>query len=275
MKLKSRKTIFFLVVATFFIAFLFLNLGAVGRGGASEQKNYRDLLQSLDGSIVSLRHGRSISLSDAQTLYTTLVEPYGGEIENRPELTELNTRIMDAFGRSRTEEEIRSLRSDISTMMSELGIGLSPIYEYSVFVILGIGMVVSLLITLLNRRLVNWERIRQIKAEVAAFQKELREAQTRRDPRRIHKLQMDQKRILSLQGEMMRERAKPTFFFAALYFVFWVILGRIYSGWVVAWLPFRLTLPFFGLWASCGFLSWYLLTYFGFSQIWWKLFIRE
>lgn len=245
-----------------------------------EHEMYKILLQTVDSSIISLRKGDSTSgsLSQARTLYNSLVAPYENEINNSAELIEIDNRITQAFNslqQSATEENIRALRSDISLMASELGVGLSSIYEYALFVVLGIGIFVSLLITLITRRVVNWERMRQIKAEVSAFQKELREAQRKRDMKSVHKLQQDQKRIMSLQGEMMKENFKPTLFYIVPYFIFWFILAGIYSGWVVAWLPFRLDLPFFGTWVSCGFLSWYLLTYFGFSQIWRKLLIRD
>jgi uncharacterized membrane protein (DUF106 family) len=246
-----------------------------------EPGTYKVLLQTVDSSIISLRQGGSASgsLSQARTLYNSLVEPYENDnFGGSSKLIEIDNRITQAFNslqQSATEENIRVLRSDISLMASELGIGLSSIYEYALFVVLGIGIFVSLLITLITRRVVNWERMREIKAEVSAFQKELREAQRKRDMKSVHKLQQDQKRIMSLQGTMMKENFKPTLFYIVPYFIFWFILSGIYAGWVVAWLPFRLDLPFFGTWVSCGFLSWYLLTYFGFSQMWRKLLIRD
>ncbi len=294
------------MIAALLLASFATIVGAEEAG--NEQETYKKLLQTIDSSIASLRQGGSASggLSQAQTFYNNLVE--NENFDNRPELIEIDNRINQDFisllgepftdsngnGRydegepfddlngngvwdqpSETEEGIRDLRSDISLMASELGIGVPFIYENALFVILGIGVFVSLLITLITRRVVNWERMRQIKAEVSAFQKELRDARSKRDTKRMYKLQQDQKRILSLQGQMMKENFKPMIFYIVPYFIFWFILQGIYSGWVVAWLPFRLDLPFFGTWVSCGFLSWYLLTYFGFSQIWRKMLIRE
>ncbi|MFQ6130320.1 MAG: EMC3/TMCO1 family protein [Candidatus Hadarchaeaceae archaeon] len=243
-----------------------------------EQGTYKKLLQTIDSSIVALRHGRSASggLSKAQTLYNNLVA--NENFNDRPELMEIDNRITQAFSslqQSATEGDIRDLRSDISLMATELGIGLPFNFEHALFVILVIGILVALLVTLISRRVVNWERMRQIKAEVTSFQQELRDARSKQDMKRLYKLQQDQKRIMALQGQMMRENFKPMLFYIVPYFIFWFILSGMYSGWVVAWLPFRLDLPFFGKWASCGFLSWYLLTYFGFSQIWRKMFIRE
>lgn len=254
-------------------------VGAEGAGNG--QETYKELLQTIDSSIVSLRQGGSASggLNQAQVLYDNLVGPHRNEnFNNRSELVEIHDRITQTFSslqQSAAEEDIRDLRSDISLMASELGIGLPFIYAHALFVILVIGIFVSLLITLITRRVVNWERMRQIKAEVSAFQQELRDARSKRDTKRLYKLQQDQKRIMALQGQMMKENFKPMIFYIVPYFLFWFILAGVYSGWVVAWLPFRLDLPFYGTWVSCGFLSWYLLTYFGSSQIWRKLFIRE
>ena len=254
----------------------------VGAGAGDEREAYKELLQTLDGSIITLRHGGSVDLSHAQTLYSNLVGPHRDEnfknFDNPSELIKIDNQITQTFlslPELANEENIRALRSDISLMASKLGIKISPIFEHALFVIAGIGALVAFLITLVTWRVVNWERVRQIKAEVSAFQKELREAQSKRDMKRVYKLQQGQKRIFSLQGEMMRETFKPTIFYIVPYFIFWYLLSHIYKGWVIAWLPFSLPLPFFGTLVSCGFLSWFLITYFGFSQIWRKLLIRD
>lgn len=274
-----RRVLVCSLIAVFLLASFAMTVGA--EEAEDEHGTYKVLLQTVDSSIISLRQGGSASgsLSQARTLYNSLVGPYENDnFGGSSKLIEIDNRITQAFNslqQSATEENIRVLRSDISLMASELGIGLSSIYEYALFVVLGIGIFVSLIITLVTRRVVNWGRIREIKAEVSAFQKELREAQRKQDMKSVHNLQQDQKRIMALQGQMMKENFKPTLFYIVPYFIFWFILMGIYGGWVVAWLPFRLDLPFFGTWVSCGFLSWYLLTYFGSSQLWRKLLIRD
>lgn len=274
-----RRVLVCSLIAVFLLASFAMTVGA--EEAEDEHGTYKVLLQTVDSSIISLRQGGSASgsLSQARKLYNSLVGPYENDnFGGSSKLIEIDNRITQAFNslqQSATEENIRILRSDISLMASELGIGLSSIYEYALFVVLGIGIFVSLLITLVTRRVVNWERMREIKAEVSAFQKELREAQRKRDMKSVHSLQQDQKRIMALQGQIMKENFKPTLFYIVPYFIFWFILMGIYGGWVVAWLPFRLDLPFFGTWVSCGFLSWYLLTYFGSSQLWRKLLIRD
>jgi len=264
------------LIAVILIASFVTIVGAEGAG--NDQETYKKLLQTVDSSIVSLRMGGSASggLSLAQTHYNNLIE--NKNFDTRSELIETNNRITEAFSslqQSAAEENIRDLRSDISLMASELGVALPFIFEHALFVILGIGVFVALLVTLITRRVVNWERMRQNKAEVSAYQHELRDAQREHDTKHLYKLKEDQKRIMALQGQMMKENFKPMLFYIVPYFLFWFVLSGMYSGWVVAWLPFRLDLPFYGTWVSCGFLSWYLLSYFGISQILRKLLIRE
>jgi len=247
----------------------------------NEQETYKTLLQTVDGSITSAKRGDDPSggLGQAQSLYSNLIL---GRYENRDfggdrEIIDLDNQINNTFTsliaqwESAQVENIHALRSDISSMADKLGIGLSPIYEHAIWVLLGIAALLSLLITLLNKRVVNWEKVKQIKAETGAFQKELRDAQSKQDMKRVHKLQQEQQRILALQGEMMKETFKPTLLYIVPYFIFWFILSRTYSGWTVAWLPFNLPLHFFGFTGvSCGFLLWYMIAYFGFSQLWRK-----
>lgn len=274
-----RRVLFCSLAAVVLLASFATVVSADEAGNKGE--TYKSLLQTMDGSIVSARQGNNPSgaLSSARGLYHQLIE---NENLDALGLAEENTHIDNTFtsliakGENVKVEDIRALRSSISSMAGKLGIGISPIYEHAIWVLLGISALVSLLITLLNKHVVNWEKVKQIKAETSAFQKELRDAQSKRDMKRIHKLQQDQKRIFSLQGEMMRETFKPTLFYIVPYFIFWWILNGIYSGWIVAWLPFNLPLHFFGFTGvSCGFLLWYMIAYFGSSQLWRKSIIGE
>jgi uncharacterized membrane protein (DUF106 family) len=59
-----------------------------------------------------------------------------------------------------------------------------------------------------------------------------------------------------------------------LLFVYFVLFS-VYSGWVVAWLPFSIDLPFFGRLVAFGVGWWYVLPSMGFSQILRKIMIRD
>lgn len=272
-----RKAIFILVTVALLCTAV--NVGVVrAEEGQDDQAVLRQLLNSLDISIAALRKGDTSgsqgSLSNASTLYESSFSPRVENIDNA-----LDNRITQAFSslqQTPVEENIFALRADVSSAAGLIGVSLPFIYAHAIFVVLGIGVIVSLLITLLNKRLVNWERIKQIKARISEFQKEFRDAQSKRDMKRVHKLQQQQKEILSLQGKIMSETMlRPMLFYIVPMILVWYLMLSVYGGWVIAWLPFRLDLPFFGSWVACGLISWYMITYFGFSSIFRKLLIGE
>lgn len=246
------------------------------RVAEGDQETLWHLLNKIDSSIIALRRGDSAgaqaALGEAFALYMDISE---NKFENDNVLLELDNYIKQAFQWSPRENNIRTLRADISRMAGKLGIVLPSIYERAIFFILLLAVIFSLVITLITKKVVNWAKVRQVRAEVDAWRKELLDAQRKKDMKRIYKLQQDQKRIYGLQGQMMMETFKPAIIYIVPYFIFWYWLSSLYKGWVVAWLPFSLPLPFYGLWASCGFLSWFLVSYFGFSSIWRKLLIGD
>jgi uncharacterized membrane protein (DUF106 family) len=236
-----------------------------------KQDTYKQTLGRIDRAIGAVRKDKNPSgaLSDAEGLYENLVA--GENFEGSPTLAELDSDIRDAFGSlkgSATEEDIRDLRSDVSRMAGELGIGLPFIYEHALFVILGLSILIGFAVTLVNKYTVDWERVKQAKAKMKAWQKELRAAHREKDMKRIHKLKTEQGEVMQEQKAVMTATFKPMIFYIIPYFLMWWWLSGIFSGWVVAWLPFNLPLPFFGTIASMGFLTWYLISYFGFSQLW-------
>lgn len=256
---------------------------AAQQADEGDQETLWHLLNKIDSSIVALRRGDS---AGAQTALVEAFTLYGGELkkahenkfENNDVLLELDNYITQAFTslqQSPREDNIRTLRADVSLIASKLGIVLPFIYERAIFFILLLAVIFSLVITLITKKVVNWAKVKQVRAEVDAWRKELLDAQRKKDMKRIYKLQQDQKRIYGLQGQMMMETFKPAIIYIVPYFILWYWLNSLYRGWVVAWLPFSLPLPFYGLWASCGFLSWFLVSYFGFSSIWRKLLIGD
>jgi len=236
----------------------------------------RKVLNNIDSSIISLRKGSTdaagTSLQTAEGEYQK-ISPSVENIDNV-----LDNKIKQAFSSligSPAEDGIRALRADVSLAASKLGASISVIYEHAMFFILAIAVVFSLIITLITKRVVDWPKVKQMKKEFDDWRKQLLEAQRKKDMKRLYKLQQDQKRIMGLQGQVMMASLKPAIFYIVPYFLLWTWLGGIYSGWVVAWLPFSLPLPIVGTMVSFGFLPWFLLSYFGFSSIWRKLLIGD
>lgn len=258
------------------------SVAAFAQTAADNQEMLRHLLRDIDSSIIALRkgdgEGAKSSLQGAFAKYLELKGPNENIFENNVELAELDNLIKQMFDSLTTtpvEDNIRNLRANVVSLASGLGVSLPFVYERAMLLVLLLAAAISLLITLVTKKVVNWERVRQIKAEVDAWRKEFLDAQRKKDLKRLHKLQQDQKRIYELQGQMMSETFKPTIIYIVPYFIFWYWLNSFYRGWVMAWLPFSLPLPFYGLWVSCGFLSWFFISYFGFSSIWRKLLIGD
>jgi uncharacterized membrane protein (DUF106 family) len=246
-----------------------LLVAMVGALEAQEAKggDLESIVKSLDSAVVALRRGGSPSpsLEAAKKVYENKFSPMLENVENA-----LNTRILGAFGsvlQSPSEENIFALRADIIHAAGLLGISVSPLYSYSIFIIAGIAFFLSYFITLLHKRTVNWELVNRYKTEISQFMREYREILRRQDRKRLHKLEPRMKEIRRMQGVVFSETMKPALYYFIPLVLLWWILGGVFSGWVVAWLPFSLDLPIFGRWVACGFGWWYLLTYLTFSTI--------
>jgi len=236
----------------------------------------KEMLERVDQALISLRHG---SESGARAQLERAREGYlslRGPLENLD--PELDNRILASFDNllpSPSERGILSLRSLLEEGTSRMGLEVPLAYSRATLLVLLLSLLFSLLVTLLNRRMVDWEKVRRMRQEVSAWQAELREAQRRKDFKKVHKMMAEQGRILALQGEMMRESLRPTLVYLFPWLLLWALLSRLYSGWVMAWLPFSLPLPFFGEWSSCGFVGWLFITYFVFSHLWRRILIGD
>ena len=266
----------FLEVAAFLLLLLLLGstLWAVFAHRADTPA--KGMLGEVDHALISLRHGSEEGARDqlgrAREDYLAL----RGPLENLD--PELDNRIQTSFDNllsSPSEPGILSLRSLLEEGISKAGLEVPLTYAHATLLVLLISLLFSLLVTLLTRRMVDWEKMKRIRREVAAWQAELREAQKKKDLKKVHKMMAEQGRILSLQGEMMRESFRPTLVYLFPWLLLWALLSRLYLGWVMAWLPFSLPLPFFGEWSSCGFVGWLFITYFAFSHLWRRILIGD
>jgi len=263
--MKKEMIVLLIVVA---LSFSILSTGSVRAQGENAQATVTTLVKTLDASVSSLRKGDT---EGAKNLIGQASDEYNAHfssVENS-----LDNKIKNAFTllkENPVEENIFTLRATILQVASP-----SPLYAYSLFIILGIAVVVSLLTTLLNKRMVNWDLVRKNKAEISKYQKELREAMSKRDMKDVHKLQQRRGEISKLQGAMFTQTLKPTIVYLIPMMFIYILLFNFYSGWVVAWLPFSIDLPFLGRLVAFGVGLWYFITSFGFSQIFRKIMIRD
>jgi uncharacterized membrane protein (DUF106 family) len=247
----------------------------VGAQSAEDRQNaFKQALYNLDMAIDSLRKadssGATSYLNSARDEYNKFsVENLDNALDNR-----IRTNF-SLLSQAPVEDNIRALRADVSLAASELGISISFIFNHSMLFILLVSIVFALIVTLISKRVVNWEEVKQKKKRVSEWQKALMDAQRKKDMKTLHKLQQEQKEMMELQGQIMMASLKPAIFYMVPYFILWLWLSGIYSSWVVAWLPFNLPLPVIGTTASLGFLGWYFLAYFCFSSIWRRLLIGD
>jgi uncharacterized membrane protein (DUF106 family) len=267
-----RRIFVFAVVAFVLVAGLATLVKA--QSAQDDQAALKQALYNLDMAIDSLRKadnsGATSYLNDALAEYNKFsVENVDNELDNR-----IKTNF-NSLSQAPVEDSIRALRADVSRAASELGISISFIYNHSVLFILLISIIFALVVTLISKRVVNWEEVKQKKKRVSDWQKALMDAQRKKDMKTVHKLQQEQKEMMALQGQIMMASFKPAIFYIVPYFILWMALSGLFSGWVVAWLPFNLPLPVVGTTASLGFLGWYFLAYFCFSSIWRRLLIGD
>ncbi len=236
---------------------------------AAQQADSGDLeaiVKTLDSAVVALRKGGGAGslISNAKSVYA---EKFAA-VENID--NELHQRILSSFdsvSQSPSEENIFALKRDVIEAAGLLGISVSPLYSYAIFIIAGITFLLSLGITLLNKRVVNWELVNRYRAEVSQFMKEYREILRRQDRKKLHKLEPRLKEIQQKNMVVMTETMKPAFYYFIPLMVLWYLLAGTFRGWVVAWLPFSIPLPIYGQWVACGFGWWYLLTFLMFSTV--------
>lgn len=267
------------VLACVVIAFvLFAGFATLARAGTPEedQTNLWQALNKIDVSIDALRRGDNTSatrlINEAKSCCDLFLKP----IENVDNA--LGTRIENSFialSQTPVEENIRVLRADVERASSMIGVSISFVHKYAILFVILISLIFAFLVTLITKRVVNWQRIKEIKAKVSKWQKELWDAQRRRDFKTMHKLQQQQKEMMGLQSQVMMASFKPAIFYMIPYFILWSMLSKLYSSWVVAWLPFTLPLPIIGTMVSLGVLGFFLIAYFGFSYILRKLIIGD
>ncbi len=239
---------------------------AMAAAAVSAQSDDRlaDLVRGLDDAVVSLRRGGSVSLSHIEGLYRESIAPDLENVDN-----DLNQRILEKFSQlsSPNEENIFSLRRDIMEAGGKLGMSISIVHANSAVFIALLTFTLSLLVTLVNRWVVNWELVSSYQAQVSEFWNEYRDAVRKQDRKRMAKLDQRRQEISRMQAVIMSETMKPSIYYLVPLMILWVVLARAFSGWVVTWLPFTVSLPIYGKWVACGFGWWYFLTFMVFSVV--------
>jgi uncharacterized membrane protein (DUF106 family) len=136
-------------------------------------------------------------------------------------------------------------------------IALPPILSEVVIV-----SIMTVIITLFYKKLVNQNRIKEIRDETKKLQDKIKELKNK-DPEQANRLMNEMLKMTNEQMKMSMKPMLPTLLMAMIFFP-WI--GTLYKG-AVAILPF--SLPFFG--NDFGWLMWYLIVSIPMSQIFRKL----
>ncbi len=132
-----------------------------------------------------------------------------------------------------------------------------------IFAVFVVAIIVGVTSVSAQYFLVDQEKVRSMRKELSDYQNRMMQARKSGSKKELRKLESKQKRIKQQQAEMMGMTTKPMFLT--------IIPIMIFFGWVrsqpvaaelVIDLPF--TLPYFG--DTLGWLGWYLLCSFFFSQ---------
>lgn len=274
----------YLVIGLSALILIGLSTGIAKADQDSQERNkaYRDLLNTVDGLIRTIRLGNEVSENNLETLqekFDNVFPNQGGAI--RDEISGLNpSNLVGEDGANRVKE----IREDIVDLAENSeDIGLSFIYDYAVFIIFGVSMGLAVLVNVINRTVVDWEEVNRVRNKQSELKDELDKAKKEGDTKKAHKLQKKQQKFMQQHAGTMFSPMKTMLIIFIPFIIVFQVLSSTYPGWVVAWLPFRLPWPdlnffmlsrfFKGPAVSLGFFGWYLLSYFGFSQVWRKILV--
>jgi uncharacterized membrane protein (DUF106 family) len=158
-------------------------------------------------------------------------------------------------------------RAAVPTGVTQVGVlrlcGVLRVFEvlqnipFSTFFLFSLAVLISLLTSLANRLLTDPEKSKAMRREVADWNKEFQEARRGGDKKKLDKVMKKQKSILQLQSKMMWQSMKVTLIFFVPLIIIWQLLGGLYHGKDIAFLP--------GVGANLP------LPIFNYSLIWWYL----
>ncbi len=283
MKKDIRNILVVGLIAFIVLSFAFSAVNAQDPDQEGREENFRDLLNGVDGLIRAIRFDREITenrISNLEAQYNSLFSDSSNST--------LDSEIRNLFSDFRdpnnvTEEKARILRGKIEELGDSEGIGISFIYSHAIFVILGVSFALAFSVNMISRVVVDWEEVNAAKRKQSEIQDKLKKARKEGDRKKVRKYQQQQQDFMQEHMGTMFSPMKTTLIIFIPFIIVFRILDSTYGGWVVAWLPFNLPWPdigfplldrfFKGTVASLGFFGWYLLVYFGLSQLMRKILV--
>jgi uncharacterized membrane protein (DUF106 family) len=96
--------------------------------------------------------------------------------------------------------------------------------------ILIIGAVIAVTSAVVNKKVVNQKRMKEIRAKVTDFQKRLNEAKKKNDKELISRLEKEQEEVMKLTTEMMMSSFKPMMYTFVPILAIFYLLNIAYNG---------------------------------------------
>ncbi len=274
--LKKYRKIATIAILTFLLVGLSGVMASAQSSSPEKEEQYRELLSSVDGVIRTIRLNNEVTENKTDRLEEQYENVFGESLDT-PTLSVLNGDKEEGI------KEMKELRSNIEEKGEAEGLEVSFIYNYSILIILGVSFGLAITVNMISRKFVNWEEVNRVRNKQSELQDKLKKAKKENDSKKAHKLEKEQQEFMQQHMGTMFSPMKTMLIIIVPFIIVFQLLSSTYGGWVVAWLPFRLPWPdigflmfdrfFKGPVVSLGFFGWYLMAYFGFSQIWRKILV--
>ena len=128
----------------------------------------------------------------------------------------------------------------------------------TIFVVV-MSTVISIIVSVVNRMVIDVSKLREYRTEVNAYMKDLNLARESSDRKLESRLKRRQAKVNQLQSWMMKQQLKLMAIFMIPFGVLFPLLSEVYTGLVIAYSP--VSLPY--LPREMGFVHWYLICSFG------------
>lgn len=144
--------------------------------------------------------------------------------------------------------------------------------QYPMYFIMVVSIVLSMILTLVNKLLIDQERMKEIQKRVTAYNKKLMKATKAQDKEELDQLGKEKPQIMKMQSEMMKMQM-PMFASMLPFFVVFFLLRRLADN--MEWGQFMalptdpFTWPLFG--AGLTWLGWYILCSLPFTSLFRKV----
>jgi uncharacterized membrane protein (DUF106 family) len=161
-------------------------------------------------------------------------------------------------------------------------ISLDPTPSNPIFTIFLIATIIALFIVVLQKLLIDYDKMAELQAETKELQKELRAAQQSGDPKALSKVQKKQMEFMPKQKEMMMMQMKPTFItIIPIMVIYYGMIGNHAISHVVINIAssqyYLLLIPIWNIfWTQANpltinFFGWYILSSFAMSFVFRRL----